>query len=295
MQNVVTADVPLAVGEVNQQVSVTSKVPLLQAQDASLGQTIPSSQVNDLPLNGRNWLSLTQLAAGTSATSGSSPDNPEQLQDNGVSQTQVDYRLNGIDNNIDIFEAALARAGSVAPVRTLCRRPTCTTANFTNLQDLITGNSGTATDGLGRTFSNGTILDPETTRSVAAHAIDPITGLTNTSGSAIYVRDPFYSGSLVGMTDFSGSTSQLNMVPASRLDPNSVKLLQLLPNPTRSTVAPTSNNYFVAIPYPTYTNPFVTDAIFYKGDNIGDGEPVKVTHLAWVVGTTMAVPIWMCS
>jgi hypothetical protein len=158
VQNVVTADVPLAVGEVNQQVSVTSKVPLLQAQDASLGQTIPSSQVNDLPLNGRNWLSLTQLAAGTSATSGSSPDNPEQLQDNGVSQTQVDYRLNGIDNNIDIFEAALARAGSVAPVRTLCRRPTCTTANFTNLQDLITGNSGTATDGLGRTFSNGTIL-----------------------------------------------------------------------------------------------------------------------------------------
>jgi hypothetical protein len=366
VQNVVTADVPLALGEVSQQVSVTSEVPLLQAQDASLGQTIPSAQVNDLPLNGRNWLSLAQTAAGSYATSGSSPDNPQQLQANGVSQNQVDYRLNGIDNNIDIFEAALAGAGSVAPVpdaiqefklqdgnnsaefgqftgavvnavtksgtnkfrgdlweyfrnedlnandyfvkqnglqrtefrqnqfggtiggpvyipkvyngrnktffffdyqRTDITQATSFTetvptinmqkSNFTNLQDLIAGNSGTATDGLGRTFSHGTILDPRTTRPVAAHAVDPISGLTNTSGSTIYVRDPFYTGgSITGMTNFTGSTSQLNIIPASRLDPNSVKLLQLLPNPTRSTVAPITNNYFVPVAYPTYTNQY---------------------------------------
>jgi hypothetical protein len=365
VQSVVTADVPLAVGEVSQQVSVTSAAPLLQAQDASLGQTIPSSQLNDLPLNGRNWLSLTQLSAGTSATSGSSPDNPGQLQDNGVSQAQVDYRLNGIDNNIDIFQAALNGAGSVAPVPDAIQEfklqagnnsaefgqftgavvnavtksgtntfhgdlweyfrnedlnandyftkqqglqraeyrqnqfggtiggpvyipkvyhgqnktffffdyqrtnitqassftdtvPTANmkSSNFTNLQDLIAGNTGTATDGLGRTFSHGTILDPETTRPVAAHAIDPITGLTNTSGSTIYVRDPFYTGSLAGKTNFTSNASQLNAIPASRLDPNSIKLLQLLPSPTRSSIAPLSNNYFVAVPYPTYTNQY---------------------------------------
>ena len=112
-----TADVPLAIGAVSEQVSVTSEVPLLQAQDASLGQTIPSTQINDLPLNGRNWLSLAQLSAGTYATTGQNADFPGQIQANGVSQNQVDYRLNGIDNNIDVFESgANSTAGSVAPV-----------------------------------------------------------------------------------------------------------------------------------------------------------------------------------
>jgi hypothetical protein len=369
VQNVVTADVPLAVGEVSQQVSVTSEVPLLQAQDASLGQTIPSVQVNDLPLNGRNWLSLTQLSAGTTASSGSSPDNPGQLQDNGVSQNQVDYRLNGIDNNIDVFESgAQGGAGAVAPVpdaiqefklqsgnnsaefgqftgavvnavtksgtntfrgdlweyfrnedlnandylvkgRGLPRAkyrenqfggtiggpvyipkiysgkdktffffdyqhanisqassftdgvPTANmqNSNFTNLQDLIAGNSGSATDGLGRTFPHGTILDPRTTRPVAAHSVDPITGLTNTSGSTIYVRDPFYSGSLAGVTNFTSLASQLNMIPVGRLDPNSVALLKLLPSATTTAVsaaAPIATDYFVNVPNTQNTNQY---------------------------------------
>ena len=117
VQSVVTADISLQLGSVSQEVTVTSVVPLLQAQDASLGQTIPGVQVNDLPLNGRNWLSLAQLSAGTYATTGSNTDNPSQIQANGVSQNQVDYRLNGIDNNIDVFESgANGQAGSVAPV-----------------------------------------------------------------------------------------------------------------------------------------------------------------------------------
>ena len=324
VQNIVTADVPLAIGAVSEQVSVTSEVPLLQAQDASLGQTIPSTQINDLPLNGRNWLSLAQLSAGTYATTGQNTDFPGQIQANGVSQNQVDYRLNGIDNNIDVFESgANSTAGSVAPVpdaiqefklqdgnnsaefgqftgavvnavtksgtnqyrgdlweyfrneglnandyfnkqhgtprqqyrenqfggtiggpvyipkiyngknktffffdyqRTNIGQQAAFTdtvptkgmagSNFTNLQDLIAGNSGTATDGLGRIFPHGTILDPETTRPVLAHAIDPLTGLTNTSASTIYVRDPFYNGgSVAGITNFTNNTSQFNRFP----------------------------------------------------------------------------------
>lgn len=117
VQNVVTADVPLRLGQVNQAVTVTSSVPLLQAQDASLGQTISGTDVNDLPLNGRNWLSLTQLSAGTYAGTNSNTDNPGQVEANGVAHQQVDYRLNGIDNNIEVFQSgANGQAGSVAPV-----------------------------------------------------------------------------------------------------------------------------------------------------------------------------------
>ncbi len=355
IQNTVTADVPLVPGAVKQQVMVTSAAPLLQAQDASLGQTIPSVQVNDLPLNGRNWLSLANLAAGTYTTSGSSSSNPSQIQSNGVSQNQVDYRLNGIDNNIDVFESgANGQAGSVAPVPDAIQEfklqagdnsaefgqaagaiinavvksgtnhfngdlweylrneafnandyfnkdkavvtprqqyrqnqfggtvggpvfipriyngkdktffffdyqhtgitqqasftdsvPTnnMRNSNYTNLQDLITGNSGSNTDALGRKFSFGTVLDPATTRSVAPHAIDPISGFTNNTANTVYVRDPFYSGaSIAGIQDFTSLTSKLNLLPPGRLDPNAVKLLQLLPAPTQSGLI---NNYYV--------------------------------------------------
>src|SRR5262245_59223656 len=102
-------------------------------------------------------------------------------------------------------------------------------SGFTNLQDLITGNSGTAKDALGRTFPLGTVFDPATTRSIAAGATDSITGLSNASANAVIVRDPFFTGSLLGRTNFVGLTSQLNLVPAARLDLNAVKLLNLLP------------------------------------------------------------------
>ena len=48
IQNTVTADIPLVPGTVHQEVSVTAAAPLLQAQDASLGQTIGTDQINDL-------------------------------------------------------------------------------------------------------------------------------------------------------------------------------------------------------------------------------------------------------
>lgn len=133
-------------------------------------------------------------------------------------------------------------------------------SNFTNLQDNITFNSGTATDALGRKFPNGTILDPASTRSIASGAIDPISGLTNTSASAVFVRDPFFNcaatgcspgnynagGPLSGITDFTGLKSSLNVLPTGRLDPNAVKLLGLYPLPQSTTTL--TNNFASYVP-----------------------------------------------
>ena len=53
-------------------------------------------------------------------------------------------------------------------------------------------NDGTTrTDVLGRAIQKGTILDPATTRFVAAGATDPVSGLVNNTSSGGYVRDPF--------------------------------------------------------------------------------------------------------
>src|SRR5215471_887385 len=48
-------DVQLRVGELGQEIAVTGAPPLLQTEDASVGTVIGSQQVEDLPLNGRQF------------------------------------------------------------------------------------------------------------------------------------------------------------------------------------------------------------------------------------------------
>ena len=132
-------------------------------------------------------------------------------------------------------------------------------SNFTNLQDNIAYNtSGTCnstvttgchSDALGRHFSNGTILDPASTRQLSSTGVDAVTGLTGTPNA--FVRDPFYNCTAGGgCTSFSGlpttdftqdaagvPLSALNVIPTSRQDPNAVKLLGLYPKPTASGLA----------------------------------------------------------
>lgn len=95
-------------------------------------------------------------------------------------------------------------------------------SGFTNFSDLITNQSGTKTDALGRSFPLGTIFDPATTASI---------------GNGQYVRNPFPG----------------NIIPASRLDPNAVKLLSLFPSPTQAGVY---NNYNVTRGSTTDVNAF---------------------------------------
>lgn len=107
VQNAVTADVSLQLGSVGQEVTVTSAIPLLQAQDASVGMTINSKMTNDLPLQGgaqgRNFLSLTTTAPGVYANSNAGMDNTSNIIAMGVENGQVDLRLNGVDDNEEFY------------------------------------------------------------------------------------------------------------------------------------------------------------------------------------------------
>jgi hypothetical protein len=49
---------------VTQTVEVTGAAPVLQTQDSSVGQVVGSRDVNNLPLNGRNFTFLAQIVAG---------------------------------------------------------------------------------------------------------------------------------------------------------------------------------------------------------------------------------------
>ncbi len=110
-------------------------------------------------------------------------------------------------------------------------------SGFTNLADIITG-QGTSSraDALGRQIPLGAILDPATTRAVAAGATDPLSGIANTSASTVYVRDPF--GTCPATTTvFTLAGCGLNQLPAGRLDANAIKLLNLYPLPTSGSLS----------------------------------------------------------
>jgi len=108
-------------------------------------------------------------------------------------------------------------------------------SGYTNLSELLTQGEGPqggtyAPDALGRTFPLGQVFDPSTTRAVTCGVADPVTGITVPCGSSPagtqlgFVREPFPG----------------NMILASRLDQNAIKLLNLYPAPTNSGLF---NNY----------------------------------------------------
>ncbi len=102
VQQTLTVDVSLVAGSANQEVTVTSAASLLQAADASIGQTINTQQVNDLPLSTRDWNSLAQLSAGVVASPGGTSGSPSFVA-NGAPSLQNNFLLDGIDNNLQVY------------------------------------------------------------------------------------------------------------------------------------------------------------------------------------------------
>jgi hypothetical protein len=312
-------------GQVTETVEVTGATPVLETQEASVGQVINSRNVNNLPLNGRNFTFLAQLAAGVNSPQADTRGNAASgaFAANGSRPAQNNYLLDGIDNNSDTvdflngtnfvvlppvdaiqefkvqttdFSAEYGRSGAAvlnATIKSgtnafhgagweffrndkldaadyfetakkgelrlnqfgvaiggpviknkvfffgdyegLRRRqgsphngtvPTALerSSGFTDFQELITGQTGTQTDLLGRTMPTGTILDPATTRPVAGG----------------FVRDPFGTCP-ASTTNFTLAGCNLNILPVGRLDPNAIKLLNLYPGPTSGSLASNFN------------------------------------------------------
>jgi len=57
-------DITLEPGAVNEKVTVTEEVPLIETANAVLGGTLQPGTIADLPLNGRNFMNLLQLRPG---------------------------------------------------------------------------------------------------------------------------------------------------------------------------------------------------------------------------------------
>jgi hypothetical protein len=78
------ANVQLQVGDVTQTVEVAAQSPALQTDSATLSTVVAAQSVQDLPLNGRNYVTLVQSTVGVaigpsnSILSGTRPDERRQ-------------------------------------------------------------------------------------------------------------------------------------------------------------------------------------------------------------------------
>jgi hypothetical protein len=102
----VLRDFKLQTGAVSETVEVTTTAPVLQSQDASVGQVVDQRSVNNLPLNGRNFTFLAQLAAGVNSPQADTRGNAASgaFTANGNRPAQNNYMLDGIDNNSDTVD-----------------------------------------------------------------------------------------------------------------------------------------------------------------------------------------------
>jgi hypothetical protein len=107
VQQTARVDITLSVGQATETVTVTSEVPLLQAETSSLGQVVEERNADELPLNGRNVFSLVEVApsvvmqgqAGATAT-GQNPFSWGNFQIGGAFANQSAEYLDGQPLNI---------------------------------------------------------------------------------------------------------------------------------------------------------------------------------------------------
>jgi hypothetical protein len=97
-------DFSLPVGQAQQTVTVSGEVSIVETQSAAVGSLVESTQVRELPLNGRNFTQLialepgvTQIVAGAPAASMSFAGNGTRYSISGARPTNTAWMLDGQD------------------------------------------------------------------------------------------------------------------------------------------------------------------------------------------------------
>jgi len=104
----------LQIGTTSTEITVSAVVPLLESETSSLGQVIQDKAITDLPLNGRNFIQLATLTAGTlPSTRSAERDN---FISNGARAVQNSYLLDGVDNKNRIMGFDQSSAQIVQPI-----------------------------------------------------------------------------------------------------------------------------------------------------------------------------------
>jgi len=151
-----TIDVTLEVGSTAQTVTVTGEAPLVQTSSGTIGALVNEQQVADLPLNGRNLVTLTLMQAGVTQTTvipattiGSGLMTGVTISNNGMPIHSNAYMLDGANmkgswgiNNSSIIGTTLGVDG-VKEYKVISNTPTAEYGLSMGSQTTIVSKGGT--------------------------------------------------------------------------------------------------------------------------------------------------------
>ena len=104
MQQRLNIPITLHPGVATETVTVTTDAPLMQTQESSVGQTMDTETINDIPLAGRNWVFMAQLSSGTAVADGSRGGGKGDFEANGQRAEENNFILDGVDNNANVVD-----------------------------------------------------------------------------------------------------------------------------------------------------------------------------------------------
>src|SRR5579863_5484814 len=91
----VRVDLIVQPGEQAQTITVTEAIPLVETTNATLGGTLNNADINDMPLNGRNYQNLLSLRPGVMVQPGGSPWSQST---NNIRPDETGWMLDGVIN-----------------------------------------------------------------------------------------------------------------------------------------------------------------------------------------------------
>ena len=100
---VLKIDTRLEVGGVTERVEVSAQAAILQTQESSVGGVVTQSQLERIPVNGRNYTRLLVLMPGTSdigAQGRGGLSGAQMVSVNGQRTQDNNYTMDGVDNNM---------------------------------------------------------------------------------------------------------------------------------------------------------------------------------------------------
>jgi outer membrane receptor protein involved in Fe transport len=110
----IRVDLTLLPGEQSQTITVTETIPLVETSNATLGGTLSNQTINDLPLNGRNYINLLTLRPGMNIYPGGGGSTRSA---NGTRTEDIGYLVEGLREDdpytgSSVLNAAIAAGDS---------------------------------------------------------------------------------------------------------------------------------------------------------------------------------------
>jgi len=104
VQQRLAVNIQLRTGAATETVEVTAAPPLMQSEEASVGQVMSARVINETPLNGRNWVYIAQLTSGVAPANGARGQGKGDFNANGQRAEQNNFILDGVDNNTNVVD-----------------------------------------------------------------------------------------------------------------------------------------------------------------------------------------------